>query len=84
MDHDISCKTSFGLEPLRIRFDEGTGFIRVYDGIKYLVFGSVKYDAICNRIRYLISECNMLLHMFFLIIMQELKLIMIFYLQKKR
>ena len=35
-------------------FDEIDGFIRVYDGTRYLVlFGSRKYDAIYNRIRYL-------------------------------
>ena len=32
------------------------GFIRVYDGTRYLVlFRSEKYGSICNRIRYLIS-----------------------------
>ena len=42
--------------PLRIRFDEIYGFIRVYDGTRYLIlFGSEKYDSIYNRIRYLIS-----------------------------
>ena len=40
---------------LRIRFDKIDGFIRVYDGTRYLVLsGSKKYDSICNRIRYLI------------------------------
>ena len=42
---------------MRIRFDKIDGFIRVYDGTKYLVlFGPEKYDAIYNRIRYLISQ----------------------------
>ena len=42
--------------PFRIRFDEIYGFIRVYDGTRYLIlFGSEKYDSIYNRIRYLIS-----------------------------
>ena len=41
---------------LQIRFDKIDGFIRVYDGTRYLVlFGSEKYDSIYNRIRYLIS-----------------------------
>ena len=41
---------------MRIRFDEIYGFIRVYDGTRYLIlFGSEKYDSIYNRIRYLIS-----------------------------
>ena len=42
---------------MRIRFDKIDGFIRVYDGTKYLVlFGPEKYDAIYNRIRYLINQ----------------------------
>ena len=41
-------------KPLRIRFDETDGFIRVSDGTRYLVlFGSQKYDSIYNRIKYL-------------------------------
>ena len=41
---------------MRIRFDEIDGFIRIYDETKYLVLlGPAKYDAIYNRIRYLIS-----------------------------
>ena len=43
-------------KPLCMRFDEIDGFIRVYDGTRYLVlFGSEKYGSIYNRIRYLIS-----------------------------
>ena len=43
-------------KPLCVRFDEIDGFIRVYDGTRYLVlFGSEKYGSIYNRIRYLIS-----------------------------
>ena len=43
-------------KPLHIGFDKIDGFIRVYDGTRYLVlFRSEKYDSICNRIRYLIS-----------------------------
>ena len=42
--------------PLHTRFNKIDGFIRVYDGTRYLVlFGSEKYDSIYNRIRYLIS-----------------------------
>ena len=34
-------------KPLRIRFDEIDGFIRVYNGTRYLVlFGSERYDYI--------------------------------------
>ena len=46
-----------GTKPLRIRFDDRDGFIKIYDGIRYsILFGSIPYDAIYNRIRYLISE----------------------------
>ena len=38
--------------PLRIRFDEIDGFIKVYDGIRYLVlFSNSWYDKIYDRIR---------------------------------
>ena len=34
-------------KPMHIRFDKVDGFIRVYDGTKYLVlFGHEKYDVI--------------------------------------
>ena len=57
--YEISYKTSFGLKPLLIGFDEVNGFIRVYDEIRYLaLFGPEKYDPIYNRIRYLISQKN--------------------------
>ena len=53
---NISCKTLSIAKPLRIRFDKVDGFIRVYDGTRYLVlFSPEKYDAIFNRIRYLIG-----------------------------
>ena len=54
--YDISYKTLIDAKPLRIRFDEIDGFIKIYDGTRYLtLFGSKKYEAIYNRIRYLIS-----------------------------
>ena len=53
---DMLYKTLISSKPLRIRFDKMDGFIRIYDGTKYLtLFGSVKYDAIYDRITYLIS-----------------------------
>ena len=56
MIYDISYKTLIGLKPLRIRFDKIDGFIRIYDGTRYLtLFCSEKYDAIYDRIRYLMS-----------------------------
>ena len=49
-------KTLIGPEPMRIRFDKTVRFIRFFDGFKYLVLlCPEKYDAIYNRIRYLIS-----------------------------
>ena len=54
--YDISYKTLIGSKPLRIRFDKIDGFIRIYDGTRYLtLFGSEKCDAIYDRIRYLRS-----------------------------
>ena len=56
MIYNISYETLVGPKPLRIRVDEIDGFIRIYYGIRYLIlFGSDKYDAIYNRIRYLTS-----------------------------
>ena len=57
MIYDISYKTLIGPKPLRIRFNQIDGFIRVCDGTRSLVlFGPEKYDAIYNRIRCLISQ----------------------------
>ena len=55
--YDILYKIFICAKPLHIRFDEIDGFIKINDGIRYLVlFGPGWYDAIYNRIRYLISE----------------------------
>ena len=55
----ISCKTSTGEEPLRIRYDEIDGFIKIHNGIRYLVlFDCGWLDKICDRIKYLLSEKN--------------------------
>ena len=46
-------------KPLRIKFDKTDGFIRTYDGTRYLLlFRSEKYDFIYSRIRYLIGVKN--------------------------
>ena len=46
-----------GVKPVRVRFDKANGLVRVYNGTRYLVlFGSEKYDAIYNSIRYFISQ----------------------------
>ena len=45
-----------GAKPLFIGFNNVDGFIRVYDGTRYLVlFNQEKYDVIYNRIRCLIG-----------------------------
>ena len=42
---------------LRIRFDKINGFIKIYDGIRYLVlYHYEKYNSNYGSIRYLISE----------------------------
>ena len=53
----ICDKTSTSAKPLRNMFDETDGFIKIYDGIRYLVlFDYGCCDKICDRIKYLISE----------------------------
>ena len=57
--YGILCKNLIGAKPLRIMFNKVDEFIRVYDGTTYLVlFGPEKYDAIYNRIKYVISQKN--------------------------
>ena len=60
LTYDNSYKTLIDPKPLRVRFDKTDGFIRVFDGSRYLVLlGPEKYVAIYNRIRYLISlKCS--------------------------
>ena len=80
---DILYENLIGAKPLRIRFDKIDGFIRIYDGIRYLrLFGSEKFDAIYNRIGYLTSLKNSITFvLFFFIITRKSKLIlMILYL----
>ena len=55
--YDISYKTFLGLKPLVVRFDQIDEFIKIYDGIRYLVLFCFRlYDAIYKRIRHLISK----------------------------
>ena len=57
--HNISYKSLIDSKSLNIRLDKIDDFIRVYDGIRYLVlFGNEKYDFLYNRIRYLVSVKN--------------------------
>ena len=54
--YNISFKSLIDSKPLHIIFNKIDGFIRVYDGTRYLVlFGKEKYDFLYNRIRYRIS-----------------------------
>ena len=54
--YNISYKTLIDAKPLGIRFDKKDGFIRVYDGTRYLVlFGDEKYNFVYSRIRNLIG-----------------------------
>ena len=56
MIDNISFKPLFGSKPLRIRFNEVDGFVKVYGGTRHLVlFGPEKYDDIYKRIRNLVS-----------------------------
>ena len=50
---NITYKSLNDSNSLRVRFDKIDGFIRVYDGIKYLVYWEVK-NMIPFKIRYLI------------------------------
>ena len=46
-----------GSIPLRIRFDKIHGFIKRYDGIRYLVLlGHSWYGETCDGIKYLMCE----------------------------
>ena len=71
----ISYKTLNGAKSLCTGFNKIDGFIRVYDRTRYLVlFGAEKYDSIYNRIGFFIGVESGT-YVFFLIIMQESKLI---------
>ena len=63
--YGISHESLIGTRPLRIRFNKVDGFIRVYDGTRYLVlFGAEKDDAIYNRIKYFISQKSGITYVF--------------------
>ena len=62
-----------GARPLRIRFYKIDGFIKNYDGTKYLIlFGLERYDAIYDWIKYIISE-QMVLNILLVITLQKTK-----------
>ena len=54
--YNILYKSLIAAKPVLIRLDKTDGFVRVYDGTRYLVlFGSEKYDIIYDGIRYLME-----------------------------
>ena len=65
-------KTLIRSKPLLIRFDKRDGSIRIYEGTRYLVlFGPEKYDAIYNRIRYLITLKSVITYIFFSLLLEN-------------
>ena len=57
MVYDISYKNLIGAKPLHIMFNKIDGFIRVYNGTRYLVlFSPERYDFVYNSIIYLINQ----------------------------
>ena len=63
--YDISYKTLIDPKPLHIRFFKIDRIIGIYDGTRYLtLFRSEKYEAIYNRIRYLISQKSGITYIF--------------------
>ena len=54
--YDISYKTLLGSKLLRVRFNKIDGFLRIYDGTRYLtLFAAETYDVIYDKIRHIIS-----------------------------
>ena len=48
-----------GPKPLRAWFEKIDRFIKIYDGIRYLVlFASERYNATYNRIKYVMIKKN--------------------------
>ena len=46
-----------GRKSLRIRFNKINGFIKSYEGIRYLILYNYKrYNAIYDKMKYLLSE----------------------------
>ena len=59
MIYNISYKISVDSKPLLLNliFDHIDGFIRIYNGTRYLaLFGKEEYEVIQSRIRHLISR----------------------------
>ena len=64
--YGISYNTLIPSKPLGTRFDKIDGILKIYDGTRYLtLFGAKKFDAIYDRIRYLISLKSCIAYIFF-------------------
>ena len=62
----ILYETLSEVQAFRIRIDKIDGFIRTYDGIRYLVLlGPEKYNVIYNIIKYLMSLKSTITQIFF-------------------
>ena len=62
---DISYKILIDPKALPIALFKIDGIIRIYDGTRYLtLLGSKKYDAIYNRIKYLVSQKSGITYIF--------------------
>ena len=77
MIYHISNKTLVYPKPLHIIFNKIGGFVETYDGTRYLIlFDSEKYDAIYDRIRYVISLKSDITYLFFSLFCKKSKLIL--------
>ena len=63
--YDVLHKILINARPLLIMCDKVDGFIRDYDETKYLVLSGLEtFNAICDRIRYLIGIKNGITYVF--------------------
>ena len=67
--------TFIGSMQLRINFNKTAGFIKIYDGIRYLVLFSYLYDKICDKIKFLMKKWKKVLQIALNIILQKSELI---------
>ena len=58
--YDISYKAFMGEKPLRIWFDKIDEFIKIDNGIRYLVLDHSRFDKICDIIKYLLVKKEVL------------------------
>ena len=77
MIYYISNKTLIDPKPLYIICNKIGGFVETYDGTRYLIlFDSEKYDAIYDRIRYVISLKSDITYLFVSLFCKKPKLIL--------